>query len=365
MSLYRSKKSPYWQYDFVIKGSRLHGSTGTADRRTATLIEAKIRTEAAEGAALKQRRRMTLDEAAGRYFEEVAVHQTSSKTTDYQLANLVERLGRATLLNEIDGNRLTTYIARRRAEVADASVNREIQLLRRVLHRADGLWNIDVGRMPRWRSLLLPEPDGRVRELGTDEERRLFKHLRSDFHPLVRFCLATGIRLMNAITLTWPQVDFENAVIRLKVKSRKPGGDVHTVPMTPGIRVLLSRERDHHRMVVFTYQCAKSRGQRRKGERYPFTKTGWRRAWRAALKSAGIDDFRFHDTRHTAGTRTMRASKNLKVVQAMLGHKNITTTARYAHVNDDDVRDAMLAVESRNIPELVSDLDAKALKEQA
>ena len=81
-------------------------------------------------------------------------------------------------------------------------------------------------------------------------------------------------------------------------------------------------------------------GLRRSGERYPFTKSGWRKQWSRALKAAGIEDFRFHDLRHTAATRTLRASGNMKAVQKMLGHSDITTTARYAHVMVDDVRAA-------------------------
>jgi len=50
-----------------------------------------------------------------------------------------------------------------------------------------------------------------------------------------------------------------------------------------------------------------------------------------------------HDLRHTAATRTLRTVKNLKIVQAQLGHSSIQATARYAHVMTDDVRDAMEA----------------------
>lgn len=362
MSIYRSKKSPHLQYDFVIKGVRFHGSTGTSDRRAAKSIEAKVRTEAAENTTLRKRTRMTLNHAAGRYFEEVAKHQVSKATTDYQLANLVEGLGKDVLLNDIDGDNLTAYIARRRAQVSDASVNREVELLRRVMRRAGKLWKADVGEMPEWKELLLPEADERVRELTADEEKRLFEHLRPDFHALVRFCILSGIRQMNAIRLSWPQVDFDAGVIRLKVKSRKPGGEVHVVPLTPAIAALLSRERGRHAMFVFTYECKQSRKDRRKGLRYPFTQCGWRRDWRRGLAAAGITDFRFHDSRHTAATRTLRASRNLKAVQKMLGHKNIATTARYAHVMLDDVRAAMVAAQSRTIPEPVDAPNTKRLK---
>lgn len=356
MSLYRPKKSPHFHYDFVVKGSRFHGSTGTSNRRAAEAIEAKLRTDAAEGTVLKRRPQLTIDAAAQRFWEEKAKFEASHKTTEYQLANLVagvdrDGAGKNLLISDIDGSKLATYVARRRAHVAPSSVNREIELLRRLMRRAQRVWGVDTGeQMPDWGAVMLPEPDQRVRELTDVEEAALFQHLRPDLHAIVRFAIMTGIRLTNVIRLTWPQVDFTNGLIRLMVKSVKPGGDVHTVPLTPAVVAMLGVERGRHPTYVFTYACVRTSKHRHRTLRYPFSKTGWRKPWKAALAAAKIDDFRFHDNRHTAATRTLRESGNLKVVQRMLGHKRIETTAKYAHAQVEDVRAAMAATQSRNSP---------------
>ena len=97
-----------------------------------------------------------------------------------------------------------------------------------------------------------------------------------------------------------------------------------------------------------------------RGERYPFTKAGWRRAWAEALVEAKIENFRFHDLRHTAGTRAQRAIGNLKTVQRMLGHKDIKTTLRYIRSDVADVRAAMEAVERATLgPRLVDEEEKK------
>ena len=212
---------------------------------------------------------------------------------------------------------------------------------------------------------MLPEPVGRTRELRSDEEGRFLQHLREDMHPLVKFCIMCGPRLMSAARLTWAQVDFENREIAFRTKSKKPGGENHTVPITSAMLVLLAEQRGNHPIYVFTYVCKRSRGQRRKGERYPFSAGGWRKDWKRALEAAGIEDFRFHDTRHTAATRTLRGSGNLKVVQEMLGHSDIAMTARYAHATTADVRAAMELTQSRNTPEVASGRMAKSLKKKA
>lgn len=67
----------------------------------------------------------------------------------------------------------------------------------------------------------------------------------------------------------------------------------------------------------------------------------WRARERAAKKQPSVKDLRVHDLRHAAATRMGRATGNLQLVQKMLGHKRITTSARYAHVSDSDLRDAL------------------------
>ena len=138
------------------------------------------------------------------------------------------------------------------------------------------------------------------------------------------------------------------------------------MPITPAVATILSGERGRHPTRVFTYVCARNRHDpkrnilQRKGERYPFTKDGWRRAWEEALAEAGIEDFRFHDLRHTAGTRLQRATGNIKTVQRLLGHKDIRTTLRYIRTDLADVRAGMEAVEKATLrPRLVAEAEKK------
>ncbi|MBY5837123.1 tyrosine-type recombinase/integrase [Rhizobium leguminosarum] len=76
------------------------------------------------------------------------------------------------------------------------------------------------------------------------------------------------------------------------------------------------------------------------------------------MPAAGVTNFRFHDTRHTAATRVLRKS-NLRVAQRLLGHADIATTAKYTHALDDDLRDALEATSNprRNPTEHSTDAD--------
>lgn len=56
---------------------------------------------------------------------------------------------------------------------------------------------------------------------------------------------------------------------------------------------------------------------------------------------AGVQDFRFHDFRHDFGTKVLRETGNLKLVQKALNHRDIKSTLRYAHVLDEDIAAAV------------------------
>jgi site-specific recombinase XerD len=95
---------------------------------------------------------------------------------------------------------------------------------------------------------------------------------------------------------------------------------------------------------VFTFEAQTTRDGRVKGHRYPLTREGVKTAWRRLRESADVAGFRFHDYRHNFGTKLLRETGNLKLVQRALNYADIATTTRYAHVLDTEVAEAMEAV---------------------
>lgn len=88
---------------------------------------------------------------------------------------------------------------------------------------------------------------------------------------------------------------------------------------------------------LFTYEALRGRD---KGERRPITYEGLKTVFTRDVKPA-VPGYRFHDNRHTAATRVLRVSGNLKIAKELLRHSSITTTAKYAHVMQSDVMEAM------------------------
>jgi integrase len=349
----RRSGSPNWYENFTVNDHRFRGSLETDDRDQAEIIAAKKRADALLGKLTGKKPEHTLSQALGRYLLEHGQHLASAGDIRRMGKVLISDLGKHKLLHEIIPADLATYAARRRATLSNRSVNAELEHLRAVTRRAGSLWGVETPVI-NWQNVLLEEAGEREHVLSAEEEGRLFAALRPDYHAMMRFALLTGVRLGNVVGLTWQQIDWDARTIIFRVKSKKPGGEIHYIPITPAVAAILSLERGRDRERVFTYVCDRNRHDprrgivQRKGVRYPFTHDGWRKAWKAALEAAGITDFRFHDLRHTAGTRALHAHRNLKTVQRMLGHKNIATTLRYTRSDVEDVRAAMEAVETQS-----------------
>ncbi len=131
------------------------------------------------------------------------------------------------------------------------------------------------------------------------------------------------------------QIDWELGRVTRKGK----GDKVLSAPLAADILEMLKECRGRHAERLFVQP---------NGE--PVTASGLVSAWRRALKRAGITNLRFHDLRHTFGTRALRKTGNLKLTQKLLGHRDIRSTMRYAHVMDDDMRLALDALSEAESP---------------
>jgi integrase len=351
MSTYKPKGSSIFLYDFQIHGRRFYGSTKQKSKRAADKVEAQVRLEAMTDT--KRKKVITLDDAAGLYEEKLTADGKWSKSTEGWLLNLITDLGATKFMHDIEHSDLATFYRARAALVSGSSVNREIDTAR-ALWRFTAKGRYEIGEMPDWGAMRYTVRDVDPRELSYLEEDRLLEHLRDDYRPFVRFALMSGWRCAEVRLLRWVDLDFPARQARTTIK----GGHSAKRPLTSAMIAHLASQ-PVAGPFVFTYVCQQTRKGRMKGERYPISKDGWRKEWGRALELAGVEDFRFHDLRHTRGTRMLRATGNLKAVQEGLRHKNIKTTLRYAHVLDEDVRKALEASESRDIPENTVDTKEK------
>jgi len=203
---FRPKGSRNFHYDFQIKGRRFHGSCGTEDFEEAKAIEAEARVRAKNDPIA--RGIYTVSEALGTYITDVSAHQSSHRTTVSQGKGILSAIDPKRRLDQLSNADIMHLITRRRAVVANGTVNREIDLLGRACRHMAKIYGAALSADLDFSSVKLKEPKEITRELTWEEQERLFKHLRTDLHPFVKFALMTGARLETICELRWPDVDF-------------------------------------------------------------------------------------------------------------------------------------------------------------
>jgi integrase len=224
-------------------------------------------------------------------------------------------------------------VSARGGKQSPASVNRKLELLSRVLSLAVDFGMLQANPCRRVRKFQLD--NRRERYLSVEEEARLMGLLigrRAYLRPIVILALNTGMRRGEILNLEWWQVDFAaNRLVVTKTKSGKP----RHVPMNEVVRqALIELKQNGNGRYVF---------ESRKKPGRPLQEP--KKAFNGALKDAGVENFRFHDLRHTAGTRLAEAGADAFTIKDILGHASIQTSAIYVHATDDGKRRAVAALE--------------------
>jgi integrase len=226
-------------------------------------------------------------------------------------------------LDQITPRVLDEYRIKRLAGGAKAAtVNRDLEVVRAVLRKAHE-WGM-VSAVPTIRKL--PEPTRRVRFLTHDEAVRLLEALPEYLSNMAAFSLATGLRESNVTGLRWDQVDLTRRIAWIHADEHKTRKAL-AVPLNADAVVILRRvERDHP-----TYVFVRS-GQPKQGSSAlrPTRRVGSSRPWRDTLKRLGIDDFRWHDLRHTWASWHVQAGTPLSALQELGGWSTYDMVRRYA-----------------------------------
>ena len=200
----------------------------------------------------------------------------------------------------------------------NATVNRVLALLRAILRKCVNEWEW-LDKAPAVR--MLREPSRRIRYLTRQEAMRLLAELPEHLADMAAFSLATGLRAANVTGLMWSQVDLERRLAWIhpdQAKARK----AIPVPLNAEAVAAVAKQLGKHAVYVFSYR----------GSRITQVSTG---AWYSALKRAGIEDFRWHDLRHTWASWHVQGGTPLFVLQEMGGWASAEMVRRYAHLAAD------------------------------
>lgn len=313
MSLYK-RDNTYWVNFISPKGERIRRSTGTADKRLAQEYHDRLKTEFWQIQKLKVKSRRSWQEAVERWLLEAK--DKASIETDIMHLRYLDRFLVNKMLDEIDADTISDIcLARKKDGVANATINRALEIIRAILRKARDEWEW-VNTIPKVRMLKVKKQ--RIRWLTRIEAQRLIEQCPNHLKALVRFSLATGLRMSNVTGLEWSQVDLSRKIAWIHPDQAKARRAI-AVPLNSEAMSVLTQERGKHSTVVFTYL----------GKPVKAANTS---AFKAALERAGIQDFRWHDLRHTWASWHAQNGTPLHVLKELGGWESMEMVQRYAHL---------------------------------
>ena len=208
-----------------------------------------------------------------------------------------------------------------------STVNRYLQSLSHVFSIAEREWQWLSGN-PLRKVRRLKEPRGRVRFLDDAERERLLTACRASsselLYPIVVLALSVGARKSELLSLTWKDINLKDGYLTIQDSKND---ERRTLPLR-GHALELIRELSKVRRID-TPLCFPGRAR-------PSQKTrpiAIRTAWESAMKTAGIEDFRFHDLRHSCASYLAMQGCSPSEIAEVLGHKTLEMVKRYAHLS--------------------------------
>jgi len=336
------KRGTVWWIDVIApSGERIRRTTGTEEETLAQEYHDRFKVELWQIARLGVKPKHVWNEAVVRWLKEQS-HKATINTDKIHL-RWMDRFLDGKYLDTINRDLVDKIQAAKLAEgVTHATVNRTLEVLRAILRRCVNEWEW-LDRAPFVK--MLKEPTRRIRYLTHNEAQRLLAALPEHLADMAAFSLATGLRRANVTGMQWSQVDLARRLAWIhpdQAKARK----AIAVPLNAEAVVLIRKQIGKHPTHVFTY----------KGRTITQVST---KTWYKGLAAVGIENFRWHDLRHTWASWHVQNGTPLFALQELGGWESPEMVRRYAHLSADHLApyaDRLCALRildvSKSVPEI-------------
>ena len=346
MSIHKKSEGMFeirWRQGGRHKSLLVHGG-----RELARKVERKKMSVRDENRHLDIKREVNFRMSAliDKYWAQYGIKKRSADREKSIVEGIRSELGKL-FVREVDGNAVTQWYENLMLvrEVSPSTAVRHFNVMHHMMKKAATIWSKDTGidRNPADQVEVKRPDDQRDRYLSEDELRTLKlaldeKILRkgtNDFNKtfcrlrmIVLIAVTTGMRMSEIFGLKWSDVMYNEGLLAVRAKLK--GGKMRYVPMPPELADELRRYTpqpannvlyiagNNHEQIFPPKEGAKGERQRVEG------------SFEDLLERAGIEDFRFHDLRHTFASWYMMNGGDLYELAKILGHSNIKMTERYA-----------------------------------
>ena len=232
--------------------------------------------------------------------------------------------------------------------ISAARVNRYIQALSHVCTVAVKEWKW-LAQNPLHNISRKTEPRGRVRFLDDGERKRLLdackkSKSKSPLYLIVILALSTGARHGEIMGLTWDAVDFERNVI---VLHDTKNGERRVLPLAGHALDLMRSYHKEKRQGKIARINASGRDLLFPAPHDETKPYDIRSTWETALEKAKVENFRFHDLRHSAASYLAMNGASSAEIAEVLGHKSLEMVKRYAHLSETHTRGVVASMNER------------------
>ncbi len=229
-------------------------------------------------------------------------------------------------LDEIDRRMLGEFISRRKqAGIADTTIRRNLAFLSSLCAMATQWGWLGTNPVTALNKRNLNTYRPRTRFLTPSELDQLLAVTANHIRPAIILAVETGLRKEELFGLTLSRVDLTRREITLNsTKAGRP----RRVPLSDKAIRTIRDMLEHRPATNSPYLFTKP-----DGSRFADMKNGFE----AARKRAGLDDFRWHDLRHSFASWFVQGGGDLYHLSRILGHANVQMTARYSHLRTDDL----------------------------
>lgn len=327
------RRGSVWWVRLHVGKKHIHRSSKSSRKADAEALVRELQAELSVPVPIPvpPDQRLAWSVAVERFFVETSVRPKTVlgyRTSERALAPLVGHLH----LDQIDRRVIADVVSRRKATgISDTAVRRDLAFLS-VLCAAAVRWDVlPTNPVAGYSKRHLRESPPRQRFLSRGEYRALLAAARTEIRPMIQLAVETGLRRAELFGLQWKRVDLPRRELILEVtKSGRP----RRVPLSPAAHDLLHRLQRPGEIYVFAHPDGR-----------PYEDV--HRSFRSACERAGIENFRWHDLRHTYASWWVQDGGDIQHLARILGHSTTQMTQRYAHLRTDDLHRAVADIDRR------------------
>jgi integrase len=230
-------------------------------------------------------------------------------------------------MDEITKSVVIQFLSRHIETHKPGSVNRVIILMRYIYNLALRWETQGLSKNPIDGIQLFEENNKKERYLTANEVNALITAIQDSDNKMLKYIipmlLLTGARKQEVLKARWEDFNFEQRIWRIPMSK---SGKARHVPISDGLKLVLNSvlKIDELPWVFINPRTSK-----------PFTNFFY--SWDTVRKSVGLSDVRIHDLRHSFASFLVNNGRSLYEVQRILGHTNIKTTQRYAHLSNESL----------------------------